>query len=338
MTRRPKIPCPNCIHGVKRCDRHQRPSNPHAPTRLRLASEKAAEPEANKPESRNKRRKRKRAQKQRAKCATDPSNDSTTNHVAGPPSDDSDDDDTHPPPAKRIRLGQQAGPAKGKATPTDSGAQKQPSKLEAVEDSSVNSSKDSSNSSSEDSSNNSSNDSVAAVSSDDSDDDTHSPSAKRARLGQEAGPAMEKATPGQDYIPASAPNSRYNLLLNTIKKRLAELQDLVDIVLEQSATTHSTAVQSSVESEKAKRKRERFEKKERKRERREKKERKRERREQKERDKKVAEGRVEEAVADSSDDDSSDSENESSTTNRGHDKLYILTKSSKSPKKHRHSS
>jgi hypothetical protein len=46
MARRPKTPCPNCIHGVKRCGRHQRPSNPHAPTRLRLASEKAAEPEA----------------------------------------------------------------------------------------------------------------------------------------------------------------------------------------------------------------------------------------------------------------------------------------------------
>jgi hypothetical protein len=123
-----------------------------------------------------------------------------------------------------------------------------------------------------------------------------------------------------------------------IKKRLAELQDLVDIALEQSAATHSTAVQPSVESEKTKRKRERREKKERKRERREKKERKRERREQKERDKKVAEGRVEEAAADSSDDDSSNAGDESFTADRGHDRLYILTKSSKSPKKHHHSS
>jgi hypothetical protein len=366
MARRPKTPCPNCVHGVKRCERHQRAYNPHAPTRLRIARENAAEaastsnrPDTNPditPDSRNKRRKRKRAQKQRVKRATDPSNDHTTNQVADPSSDDSDDDDTHSQPAKRIRLDEQAGSAKKKATPTDSGAQQQPAKSERVKDSTDNSSEDSSDSSSEDSSNsssedcssssdedssekssrdsssNSSKDSFVATSSDDSDDDTPSPPAKRAHLGQVSGSAKDEATPGQDYIPTSTPTIPYNPLLVTIKKRLAELQELVDIALEQSA--NAPAADTTDGSEKAKRKRERREEKER----HEKKERKRGRREQKERDKKIAAEQVEEAEADSSDDDSSNSEDESSTAGRGHDKLFILTTSSKSPKKHRHSS
>jgi chemotaxis protein histidine kinase CheA len=115
MVRRPKTRCPSCIHGVKRCDRHQRPYNPHAPTRLRLARGKAAEPDANEPESRNKRRKRKRAQKHEAQRATDLSNDCTKNSVAGLSSDDSDDHSR--PPAKRARRDQEAGPAEEESTP-----------------------------------------------------------------------------------------------------------------------------------------------------------------------------------------------------------------------------
>jgi hypothetical protein len=82
MPRRPKTRCPNCIFGVKRCDRHQRAFNPHAPTRLKLAEEKAAAKAASENRSdtspktttetdptdpQKKRKKRKRAQKQRAK-------------------------------------------------------------------------------------------------------------------------------------------------------------------------------------------------------------------------------------------------------------------------------
>jgi hypothetical protein len=107
MARRPKT-CPNCIYGVRRCDRHQRAFNPHASKRLRLAREKDAEVDRTS-EPRDRKRRRKHA---------GPSDDSIKDHAVTLPSNDSDDE-SHPP-VKRVHPDQEVGHGEAMPTPTSS--------------------------------------------------------------------------------------------------------------------------------------------------------------------------------------------------------------------------
>jgi hypothetical protein len=248
MVRRPKTPCPDCIYGVKRCERHRCTFNPHASTRLRLTREKAAEVHYIS-ESGDRKSKRERA--------SSLPEDLIEDNAVAVSSDDSDDYNTRSPPAKRARLDQQVDHARNKSSGT------RPSALKSAKQSSK---------------------SLRLPSTKSKERDSKTKHAGPVIGSTSNVQGTQTTTSRQVYDPESPSHFPYNPSPTTRKQHQAELEVFVDIKLKHKLdsaaatelsvqpksskppprdTTNATAAQSSVETKKTKRKRERQEQKER---------------------------------------------------------------------------